>query len=122
MNKIDKLLFEITSDIDNIDMKMKKISFPVDENNFSDENFLRLYSCSKQYNVLSKVCQNLINKLEISRIKAKHDYIQQFSILESCIPKYDFDNLEICPEAEDLKLKYIKYMKLDKIDLVSNEI
>ena len=44
LNKLSELLFELTTDVDAVDMKMKKVTFPVDENNFADDNFLRLYS------------------------------------------------------------------------------
>lgn len=122
LNKLDELLCELTTDVDNVDRKMKKVQFPVDEDNFRDENFRRLYSCSKQYNVLKKVCSNITKALHSTKIKSKHEYIQQFTILESCIPFYDYDDLEICPEAEDLKLKYIKYIKADKIEINTTEI
>ena len=122
MNKLDELLYEITGDVDIVDRKMKKVVFPVDENNFADENFLRLYSCSKQYNVLKKVCKNIQSALKTSKIKSKREYMQQFSQLESCIPTYDYDSLEICPDAENLKLKYIKYLKQDKIKLNTQSI
>ena len=117
LSKINELIFEITADIDEIDRKIKKVIFPVDENNFGDENFLRLYACSKQYDVLKKVCSNIIEKIEKIEIPKKEELIHQFEITRSCIPFYDFDTLEICPEAEELKLKYIKYLKTEKIYL-----
>jgi len=114
---IYEILFELTADIDYVDKKMKKVVFPVDENNYKDVNFLRLYSCSKQYNVLKKVCSNIIKKLECANSPKYESLINQFEIMHSCIPDYDFDTLEICPEAENLKLKYIKYLKEEKINL-----
>lgn len=120
--EIYKLLFEITTDIDTIDMKMKKVQFPVDENNFGDKNFLKLYACSKQYNVLKKVCSSIIEKLDEIKTEKNKDIISQFEIISSCIPTYDFDTLEICPEAEDLKLKYIKYLKTEKINLNNHNL
>ena len=119
--QIYELLYEIVSDIDEVDMKMKKVHFPVDENNFGDKNFLRLYSCSKQYNVLKKVCSNIIPKIETKK-GLNEDFIHQFKIISSCIPAYDFDTLEICPEAENLKLKYIKYLKANKINFNNNNL
>jgi len=115
--KIYELLFEITTDIDAVDRKMKKVKFPVDENNFGDTNFLRLYACSKQYNVLKKICSNIIEKLDETKTEKNKDLIHQFEVIRSCIPTYDFDTLEICPEAEELKFKYIKYLKQEKINL-----
>jgi len=115
--KLDELYFELSEDIDAVDMKMKKVVFPVDENNFGDQNFLRLYACSKQYRVLKNVCYNLIDAINSSKIKHRRTYRQQFEDLYSTIPTYDFDDLEICPEAENLKLKYIHYIKQDKINL-----
>jgi len=119
LNKLDELLIEITGDVDNVDRKMKKVIFPVDYNNFADKNYLRFYSCAKQYSVLKKVCSNIITAIENANVKAKHDNLQQFEILRSCIPTYDFDDLEICPEAEELKFKYLKYIKPEKINLES---
>ncbi len=115
--KLDELYFELTADIDAVDMKLKKVIFPVDENNFKDSNFLKLYVCSKKYRVLKKVCYNLIDAINHSKIKHKKTYRQQFEDLYSSIPTFDYDDLEICPEAEDLKLKYINYIKQDKINL-----
>lgn len=120
--KLYELLFELTTDIDIIDNKMKKVIFPVDENNFGDTNFLRLYACSKQYSVLKHVCSNIIKKLDKSKMPKKEDLIHQFQIICSCIPNYDYDDLEICPEAENLKLKYIRYIKQDKINLDSKSL
>lgn len=115
--KLDELYFELSEDIDAVDMKMKKVVFPVDENNFGDKNFLRLYACSKQYRVLKKVCYNLIQAISKEKIKHKRTYLQQFDDLYSSIPTYDYDDLEICPEAENLKLKYIRYIKQEQINL-----
>ena len=114
--QIYELLYEITIDIDIVDRKMKKIVFPVDENNYADRNFLKLYVCSKQYNVLKKVCDNIIEKLSERPSFNNKEFIHQFENIRASIPVYDFDTLEICPEAEDLKLKYIKYIKKDKIN------
>ena len=114
--QIHELLYEITIDIDIVDRKMNKIIFPVDENNYADKNFLKLYSCSKQYNVLRKVCDNIIAKLNEKPSFNHKEFISLFENIRCAIPFYDFDTLEICPEAEDLKLKYIKYLKKDKIN------
>ncbi len=116
MTKLDELYFDIEADVDNVAKKMKKVVFPVDED-YKDPNFLLLYSCSKQYNVLRKVCRNIINVIKDSNVKHKRSHIESFTMLLNSIPCYDFDNLEICPEAENLKLKYIKYIKAEKIDL-----
>ena len=105
--KLDDLLYDLEEDVDAVARKMKKVIFPVDEDNFGDPNFLRLYSCARQYSVLAKVCKNIIQVIEASHIKGKRHYIESFNMLLSTIPTYDFDNLEICPEAEELKIRKI---------------
>jgi len=115
-NDISKLLDELTIDIDAVDKKIKKVKFPVDENDFGDENFLKLYSCSKQYRILKKICSNIIKTIPSLSIKHKRFYLVQFENLEQNIPSFDFEDLEICPEAENLKFKYIKYLKQEKIN------
>lgn len=116
MTKLDEVYYDIENDVDMIAKKMKNVVFPVDED-FKDPNFLLLYSCSKQYNVLAKVCNNIISRLQETNIKAKYSHIEMFSNLLSTIPFYDFETLEICPEAENLKLKYVKFLKAEKINL-----
>lgn len=115
--KLDDLLYDLEEDVDAVARKMKKVIFPVNEDNFGDPNFLRLYSCARQYSVLARVCKNIIKVIEESHIKGKRNYIEAFNMLLSTIPTYDFDNLEICPEAEELKLKYVKFIKAEKINV-----
>ena len=45
--KLDDLLYDLEEDVDAVARKMKKVIFPVDEDNFHDPNFLRLYSCAR---------------------------------------------------------------------------
>lgn len=114
---LNELYFEINTDMDKIDRQLKEVTFPFDEYNFKNRNFLKIYKCSEQYNVLKEVCINIMKAIKQSNIKNKNNYYQDFKRLLNTIPNLNFETLRICNEAEKLKIKYGKYLVKNTIIL-----
>ena len=78
------------------------------DENFLDENYLKLYSLIKQAKVLRKVA---MYRIKNDQDPAAVGVLVDIDDATYYFSEYEFDELEICPQAEELKLKYAQYLK-----------
>lgn len=78
------------------------------DESFLDKNYVKLYSLIKQAKVLRKVA---MNRIKNDQDPAAVGVLIDIDDATYYFSEYEFDELEICPQAEELKFKYIQYLK-----------
>lgn len=109
-NKKDSNILEIlASDIFRLNSEFKLVKDKVENFDFSDDNYVKCYSIFSQLKVLKKVYRKLsqLNDIDENLAQEIDGFIENLS---SNLESYDFDDLELCPKAESLKIKYKNYL------------
>lgn len=107
-----EILRSLLKDVSLLKVKYERINKAIIENSFKNEEYLKIYSLYRQLKVLKQTTVKIMQTSQSTVTLAKIDFIfDEIQELFNKISYYDFDDLEICPNAEDLKYKYNKMLQ-----------